>query len=75
MVDLGMEVELVPLQSVNQCVLFINQLVQSLNFLGQHDNFVLKVFYFHLYVLVIIKSLLQVHDLSFVGLDLVVAIP
>jgi hypothetical protein len=75
MVDLGMEVELVPLQSVNQRVLFINQLVQSLDFLGQHDNFVLKVLDLHLDVLVIIKSLLQVDDLSLIGLDLIVAIP
>jgi hypothetical protein len=75
MVHLGVQVQLVPLQVANQGVFLSDELVESLNLLGEHDNFVLEVLDLDFDVLVLVEGLFDVDNLGLVGLDLVVAVP
>lgn len=74
MINLWMEVKLFPLQVVDEGILFVDELVQSLNLLGQHDDFVLKVLHLHFNVLVLCECLLYINNLCLVWLNLVITI-
>lgn len=75
MVDFGVQVQLLPLQVVDERVLLVDQLIQPLNLLRQHDDFVLEVLHLHLNVLVLVESLLYINYPCLISLDLVVIVP
>ena len=74
MVDFGVKVQLVPFQIADQGIFFTNELIESFDFLCQHDNFVFEVLDFHLNISVLIKSLFKIGNFGFVGLDLIVIV-
>ncbi len=55
--DLGVQVELFPFQVAYKAILLINKLVESFNFLCEHNNFVFKILDLDFDSSILIKSL------------------
>lgn len=57
-VNFRMEVQLVPLQVADKCVLLSDELIKSFYLLGEHDDLMLKILDFDFDVSILIKGLL-----------------
>lgn len=74
MVDLGVQVELFPFQISDKAILLINKLIESFDFLCEHDNLMFEILDLDFNSSVLIECLFQLGNFSLVGLYFVVVV-